>query len=131
MLVSQSHFSYKGTPAPHFSIAMMHSGCSSLPPLDDLLNLSLAVAGGQQHHQQQLQQQLQHNKDNTQAHSSVTASAVAAGGGDDTSSKSSSSSQQLVCYQGVKFALPEEGDVGFCELVPMRLMDLLTNRQEQ
>jgi hypothetical protein len=27
----------------------------------------------------------------------------------------------------VKFALPEEGDVGFCELLPLRLMDMLTN----
>jgi hypothetical protein len=33
-----------------------------------------------------------------------------------------------VRYSAVKFALPEEGDVSFCELVPLRLMDFLTNK---
>jgi hypothetical protein len=39
--------------------------------------------------------------------------------------------QQQQCrrvhYQPVQFALAEDGDVSFCQLTPVRVVDLLTN----
>lgn len=101
-------FSYKQPPPPHFSIAMMHNGCSNLPCLDEILDLSLTVAATPAAAKQA-------------SNTALTATEAADDGG-------SSSSSGRPLYQAVKFALPEEGDVNFCELVPMRPMNLLTNQ---
>jgi hypothetical protein len=61
------------------------------------------------------------------ARANLTAAAAAAAAGAGSNGGSTGSSG-LVSYAAVKIALPEEGDVGFVELVPMRLMNLLTNK---
>jgi hypothetical protein len=120
-------FSYKQPPAPHFSIAMMHSSCSNLPSLDEILDLALAVAGP---------------ATTAAAAASQPGNAAATAAADPSTTSgtsadwkqmpavgsSSSSSSGRPAYQAVKFALPEEGDVSICELVPMRLMNMLTNK---
>jgi hypothetical protein len=124
VLLNQPHFSYRAPPRPHFSVAMVRQGCSNLPPLDELLDLSAAAAGGSGSGGS--------NEDTDGAAASCggagqsaseTAAAAAAAAG------SGRGAQQQVAYQTVKFALPEEGDVSFCELRPVRLMNLLTNQR--
>jgi hypothetical protein len=135
VLPAQAHFSYHRPPlttapsaagggggaaapaaacAPVSVIAMPRPGCTSLPAIDELLDLSAAAAAA------------------------ATAAAVAAGGACSTglaaaavgaaaSRRAPHPQQQRVAYQPVQFALAEDGDVAFCQLTPARLMDLLAN----
>jgi hypothetical protein len=115
-------FSYKQPPAPQFSIAMMHPGCSNLPRLDEVLDLSLTVAAAAGTGAGAAGGAAPAPSAAAVALTAAAAEAVAVASGSNGSDSSS-----RVSYRAVKFGLPEEGDVGFCELVPMRLMDLLTN----
>lgn len=114
-----SKFSYRQPPAPQFSIAMMHPGCNNLPRLDEVLDLSRAVAAAAA---VPAAVELL-----AAAPVSLDAAAAAGGAAAQAAAVVSGSSSSRVSYRPVKFGLPEEGDVGFCELVPLRLMDLLTN----
>jgi hypothetical protein len=153
VLRDKTHFSYRSPPSPHFSIVMMAPAATCLPPLDDILDLALAVAPQQQQHSSSSSgdpsaASPSNNNSSSMKNAagengkrsaglpdaatigvageanSTAAAAAAAGAGSDGGHSGSSG---RVSYAAVKIALPEEGDVGFVELVPMRLMNLLTN----
>jgi len=124
-------------PPPQFSIAMMTNGCSNLPSLDEILDLSLTVAPAAAAAAAAAAPPTAATSPTAEITPHQAAEGAGAEGGgagsggcgsNGGSNSSSSSGGGRVCYRGVKFALPEEGDVSFCELVPLRLMNLLTNQ---
>lgn len=141
VLVNSQRFSYKNPTPPQFSIAMMHNGCSNLPCLDEILDKSLVAVADSGFRSQQSSAQLQPMAASGVSGAGADSGVNGAGGGSSSqhpvdslppsnSGNDSPSKQQQSsgCYRSVKYALPEEGDVNFSELTPLRLMNLLTNK---
>eukprot|EP00879_Flechtneria_rotunda_P025126 GHRR01026685.1.p1 GENE.GHRR01026685.1~~GHRR01026685.1.p1 ORF type:complete len:431 (+),score=190.32 GHRR01026685.1:315-1607(+) len=143
-LLREPHFSYKQPPGPQLSIAMVKDGCTLLPSLDELLDLSTAAAALA--------------AESPALASAVVATAAAGVRGcsidgqanssinndgkstrqvrvqcDNTAAQHSSVEEPSPCEESfqeckpVVFGIPDGSDVNFYQLQPVQLINQLTN----